>query len=322
MGMEDSSLQAEAQQTTSRWGSGSEAQNLIRRAERLWNLDYLERIVLPLLKLSPSSHALDVGCGFGALTLVLAKLCPNVQFTGVDLEPQCIEGAKSSAVQLNLVNVHFQEGDANNLALESNSFDTVVCQTLLMHVAEAGKVVDEMARVLKPGGTLMAAEWNERTLWLNFDNLPDDLPSLEWYDRWFHLTKLYSKDRQALGRGDDKVGTRVAVMAVDAGLEVADIRINVRTQHLIPPYRSASQHSILEEYREWLAQEKRDDGDREWFTENILAGGGTQNDADAYIALVEGHDFKQATRRLLDDENYMSLGGQFMYLTFAQKPGN
>ncbi len=311
-----------SQQTESRWGSGSEAQNLIRRAERLWNLDYLERMVLPLLNLSASSQVLDVGCGFGALPLILARLCPNVQFTGIDLEPQCIEGAKSSAAQLNLANVNFQKGDANNMPLESNSFDTVVCQTLLTHVAEAGKVIHEMARVLKPGGTFMAAEWNERALCFNFDNLSDDLRSLAWYDQWFHLTKLYSKGRQALGRGDDKAGTRVALMALDAGLEAIDIRINDRTQHLIPPYRTASERSILEEDQEWLAQEKMDDGDRKWFTENILAGGGTQDDADIYLALVEGHDFKQATRRLLDDGEYMSLEGQFMYLTFAQKPTN
>jgi ubiquinone/menaquinone biosynthesis C-methylase UbiE len=309
-----------SQQTESRWGSGSEAQNLIRRAERLWNLDYLERMVLPLLNLSPNSHVLDVGCGFGALTLVLAKFCPNVQFTGIDLDPQCIEGTKLSATQLNLTNVFFQEGDANNIPLASNSFDTVVCQTVLMHVAEAGKVVHEMARVLKPGGTFMAAEWNERALWCNFDNMPDDLRSLAWYDQWFHLTKLYSKGRQTLGRGDDKAGTRVALMALDAGLEVIDIRINDRTQHLIPPYRTVSERSILEENQEWFAQEKIDDGDRKWFTENILAGGGTQDDADTYIALVEGHGFKQVMRQLSDDGKYMSLEGQFMYLTFAQKP--
>jgi ubiquinone/menaquinone biosynthesis C-methylase UbiE len=308
------------QQTESRWGSGSEAQNLIRRAERLWNPDYLERMVLPLLNLSASSQVLDVGCGFGALTFILAKLCPHVQFTGIDSEPQCIEGAKTSAAQLSLTNVNFQEGDANNILLASNSFDTVICQTVLMHVAEAGKVVHEMARVLKPGGTFMAVEWNERALWFNFDNLSDDLHSLAWYDQWFHLTKLYSKGRQILGRGDDKAGTQVVVMALDAGLEVIDIRINDRTQYLIPPYRTPSERSILEEYQEWLAEEKMDDGDRKWFTENILAGGGSQNDADTYLALVEGHDFKQATRQLLDDGKYISLGGQFMYLTFAQKP--
>ena len=320
MDTESSSEQAESPQAESRWGSGSEAQNLIRRAERLWNLDYLERIVLPLLNLSSGSHVLDVGCGFGGLTLILAKLCPTVQYTGIDLEPQCIEGAKSSAAQLNLTNVNFQEGDANNIPLESNSFDTVICQTVLIHVAEASKVVNEMTRVLKPGGTFMAAEWNERAFWFNFENLPENLQSLEWHDQWFHLTKIYSKGRQILGRGDDKAGTQVAAMALNAGLEDIDIRINDRVQHLVPPYHTPSERSILEECQEWFAQEKLDDGDRKWLAENILAGGGTQEDADNFIALVEGNNLKQATRQLLDDGKYMSLQGQFMYLTFAKRP--
>jgi ubiquinone/menaquinone biosynthesis C-methylase UbiE len=298
MDKENSSQDVENQQIESRWGSGSEAQNLIRRAERLWNLDYLERVVLPLLNISPNSRVLDVGCGFGGLTLLLAKLCPSVQFVGIDLEPECINGAKSSAAKLNLTNVDFQEGDAANMPFEPNSFDGIVCQTLLIHVSDASKVVGEMARVLRPGAMLMVADWNERALWLNFDNLADDLQGLSWYDQWFHLTKLYSKGRQILGRGDDKAGTRVASMALEAGLETTEIRINDRTQYLIPPYRSASERSILEEYQEWFAQEKMDDGDRKWFTENILAGGGTQDEANAYIALVEGNEFKQTIREL------------------------
>jgi hypothetical protein len=108
-------------------------------------------------------------------------------------------------------------------------------------------------------------------------------------------------------------------MALDAGLKVTDIRMNDRTQYLIPPYATASERSILEEYQEWLEQERMNDEDRKWFTENILEGGGTQSDADAYIALTEGHEFKQTVRRLLHDGKYVNLSGQLMYLTFARK---
>ncbi|MGC1181960.1 class I SAM-dependent methyltransferase [Legionella sp.] len=54
----------------------------------------------------------------------------------------------------------YQQGNANNIPFEDNTFDMVTCQTLLIHVGDVDHVLSEMIRVLKPGGLLVTVEPN------------------------------------------------------------------------------------------------------------------------------------------------------------------
>ena len=83
------------------------------RMKTYWNMDYFERIVLPLLDLPQRGCVLDVGCGNGGISLLLAGLRPDLQITGMDLESKPLEDAASFAARSGVTNLRFEQGDAH-----------------------------------------------------------------------------------------------------------------------------------------------------------------------------------------------------------------
>ncbi|MEV0143820.1 MULTISPECIES: class I SAM-dependent methyltransferase [unclassified Nonomuraea] len=102
-------------------------------------------------------RVLDVGCGTGYLTRVLAPVAgPNGHVTGVDPSAPMIEHARKKAPG----NCSYLVGEGQSLDLPDASFDVVVSSLAVHHMpsAERGNAVREMFRVLRPGGRLLIAE--------------------------------------------------------------------------------------------------------------------------------------------------------------------
>ena len=142
------------------WESDALARILESRLAGFWNPDYLQQVILPLLNLKPGARILDAGSGNGSLAFLLARFLPDAHIVGVDITPKLVADAQTQAAALGFTNVEFREGDALNLQFADASFDAAVCQTLLIHLADAAGAVREMSRVLKPGGSFMAAEYH------------------------------------------------------------------------------------------------------------------------------------------------------------------
>ena len=109
------------------------------------------------LALPPSAHVLEVGCGTGAMTRFLAH---RTDFTGmavgVDQNLAFIEAASRFAQDENVSErVDFRVGDAHSLDYSPATFDAVIAHTLISHVTEPTMVLREMARVVRPGGTVV-----------------------------------------------------------------------------------------------------------------------------------------------------------------------
>lgn len=94
----------------------------------------------------------DVGCGTGFLTVLLAKLGHRV--TGVDLTPAMLERA-AERMKLAGVNATLIEGNALALPLESDSFDAVVSRHVLWTMPEPDAAFREWIRVTRPGGEVL-----------------------------------------------------------------------------------------------------------------------------------------------------------------------
>jgi len=94
-------------------------------------------------------YVLDLGCGTGVCTYDLAKRAKKV--VGVDISTWAIEKAKANPIAEKL-NVDFVVGDAENIPFPDNTFDVVVNTALLQYFDEPQKVINEIHRVLKPGG--------------------------------------------------------------------------------------------------------------------------------------------------------------------------
>jgi SAM-dependent methyltransferase len=104
------------------------------------------------LAVAPTDHVLDVGCGVGRLTRVLAARAAHV--TALDVSPEMLTLAQEHNPSLE--NVEWVLGDGETLTgIEDASMDAVVSHVVLQHIPSA-KVqlgyVTEFARVLKPGG--------------------------------------------------------------------------------------------------------------------------------------------------------------------------
>jgi len=107
---------------------------------------------------------LDVGCGFGGTTRYLAKnLGSQSHMTGITLSPKQVERGTELAKEQGVAErTEFRVMDALNMEFEDNSFDIVWACESGEHMPDKKKYIDEMMRVLKPGGTYVMACWSQR----------------------------------------------------------------------------------------------------------------------------------------------------------------
>jgi SAM-dependent methyltransferase len=115
-------------------------------------VEFVQRVAPPA-----GAHVLDVACGTGNVTVPLAKL--GAVTTGVDIAPNLLVQARERAAAEGL-EVRFDEGDAEALPYPDASFDYVFSMFGAMFAPRPSIVAAELARVLKPGGTLAMANWN------------------------------------------------------------------------------------------------------------------------------------------------------------------
>ena len=107
------------------------------------------------LPLAPGRTALDVGCGPGALTEVLADRLGAASVTGVDPSEPFVD-----AIRARLPDVTVVQASAEALPFPDGGFDLVVAQLVIHFMADAPAGVAEMARVTRPGGTVALNVWD------------------------------------------------------------------------------------------------------------------------------------------------------------------
>ena len=101
-----------------------------------------------------SGNVLEVAVGTG---LNFDVYPPGVRLTGIDLSEQMIEIARTRAAELGR-EVELRQGDAHALPFGNASFDTVVCTFGLCAIPDIDVALDEMTRVLRPGGQLILVD--------------------------------------------------------------------------------------------------------------------------------------------------------------------
>jgi SAM-dependent methyltransferase len=104
------------------------------------------RIALETLAISPGERVLDVGCGPGNFTRPFARAAGDGLVVGIDASKTMLARAVAEP------NVAYLRGDAADLPFRDRTFDAVCCFATLYLVAEPMRALDEIARVLAPGG--------------------------------------------------------------------------------------------------------------------------------------------------------------------------
>jgi MPBQ/MSBQ methyltransferase len=110
-------------------------------------------------RLRPGTTVLDVGCGIGGSSRILARDY-GFAVTGVTISPQQVERAR--ALTPDGLDAQFQVDDAMALSFPDCSFDVVWSIEAGPHMPDKAVFARELMRVLKPGGILVLADWNQR----------------------------------------------------------------------------------------------------------------------------------------------------------------
>uniref|UniRef100_A0A7S1BFP4 Methyltransferase type 11 domain-containing protein n=1 Tax=Corethron hystrix TaxID=216773 RepID=A0A7S1BFP4_9STRA len=107
---------------------------------------------------------LDVGCGVGGTSRYLAKKLgkDSAEVTGITLSPNQVKRATELAVEQDVPNANFQVMNALEMTFPDNSFDIVWACESGEHMPDKKAYIDEMMRVLKPGGKFVMATWCQR----------------------------------------------------------------------------------------------------------------------------------------------------------------
>ncbi|APX71376.1 demethylmenaquinone methyltransferase [Companilactobacillus allii] len=101
---------------------------------------------------------LDLCCGTADWTILLGKQFPLARVSGMDFSQEMLKIGQSKVGQSGLENVELLAGDAMDLTFRDESFDVVTIGFGLRNVPDANKVLQEIYRVLKPGGQVVCLE--------------------------------------------------------------------------------------------------------------------------------------------------------------------
>jgi SAM-dependent methyltransferase len=110
--------------------------------------------------LSLGQHVLDLGTGTGSVALQAASLvAPHGDVLAVDLSQAMLAVAQQRAMARGVTNMNCREGRAEAIPAEEGAFHVVLASLSLMYALDWAAAAHEIARVLRPGGRLVAAVW-------------------------------------------------------------------------------------------------------------------------------------------------------------------
>ena len=134
------------------WESGDSYEPYVGRWSRLVAQEFVPWIGIP-----ESSQWLEVGSGTGALTQTILGVANPKRIKGIDRSKDFVEFARS---QMQDPRVDFEVGNAQDLPVESDTFDVAVSGLVLNFVPQPDQMLAEMARVVRKGGIVALYVWD------------------------------------------------------------------------------------------------------------------------------------------------------------------
>jgi ubiquinone/menaquinone biosynthesis C-methylase UbiE len=123
-------------------------------------IQQVKRQMLDACPVSEGDYVLDVGCGLGHEARRLAeRVGPQGRVVGIDANPVMIAEARQRVAGLPLP-VAFEVGDAHHVGLPDDTFDLCRAERVLRYLASPKIAVGEMARVARPGGSVLAFDFD------------------------------------------------------------------------------------------------------------------------------------------------------------------
>lgn len=113
--------------------------------------------------IKPGMVVMELGCGSGSFTTFVARVVGEQgKVYAVDIQPEMLVQLKRKLAKIenqDITNIELKEASAYNLPFEDESLDLVYMVTVLMEIPDRGRALQEMKRILKPGGILAVTEF-------------------------------------------------------------------------------------------------------------------------------------------------------------------
>ena len=171
------------------------------------------RALFQHLEIGPGASCLDIGCGGGDVSRLLAAMVgPDGQVLGRDLDEVKLALAEKEAQAAGFANLSFRAGSVFDLNATADA-DLVYARFLLTHLSDPGAAIAAMMKPLKRGGLLVLED-------IDFSGHFSHPPCPALWD----YVRLYGAAVRAKG-GDPDIGPRLPGLLLAAGLSSADLRI-------------------------------------------------------------------------------------------------
>lgn len=157
-------------------------------SEKHYDINYLQNSRRLLVSLKEASYTyfkdinsgaiIDLGCGAGKDVIEIAKIVGDgVKVIGIDHDPIMLEQGRADAKDLN--NVEFVLSEASPLSFDNESINGLRTERVIQHLKEPQKVVDEVARILKPDSpfVIIETDWHSLSLYTPFMDIHKKLTS-------------------------------------------------------------------------------------------------------------------------------------------------
>ncbi|MGE0172501.1 MAG: class I SAM-dependent methyltransferase [Oligoflexales bacterium] len=282
-----------------------------------WNHDFLA-LMAKRWNLSDARLVLDAGSGVGHWGRALAPhLHDDCKVVGVDQELEWVGQATARALARGLQNrFSYRQGNVDHLDFPDETFDVVTCQTVLIHVRNPERTIQEFMRVLRPGGLLAVAEPNNMaaTLVLNSESFSHPI------ERILDLVKYHlacQRGKAALGEGHNSIGDMLPGYFAKAGLRHIRTYSSDKASPMFAPYNDPEQSAIAAEM-DVVDENPISYGDRGQCRKYFLAGGGATDDFDRLwqTAVIDSSNECRASRK---SGTYHTGGGGVVYLVSGIK---
>jgi SAM-dependent methyltransferase len=227
------------------WRGYRESENIYRRHK----LDRDRELAVGLLRPLDGERILEVGCGYSVISQSLLGSA-KIRLVGVDLSSSTLEWCRHAFG----ADVTLCRADAGRLPFKDGSFDAVLCNGVLMHLEDQRLALEEMCRVLRPGGRLGVSGNNALS--------PFALPVILWtllkrallrfrVRQAFRTPWFYLRHLSALGI---EVRQMIGDSVLPLGVEVPGVGVSLLPRSLYPVLR------VLDRWMDriplnWLAYE-------------------------------------------------------------------
>jgi arsenite methyltransferase len=222
--------------------------------------------LIELCHVDGDTYVLDAGCGAGATASYLAKAY-GCRVVGVDLRKAMVTLSTERARKQGVIDhVEFRVADAQELPFDDGTFDVILCESVATFIEDKRRVVDELARVVKPGGYVGLNE----EIWLK-EPTPEVIERVQ--TMWPVKANLPTAEGwEALLRDAGLQDVTVRVYKVDARREATQVKRYTCGDMVRMFWRTLVLYVKSAEFRAYMKKQRLPKGVFDYLGYTVLAG--------------------------------------------------